>query len=620
MRLLKWRRTRAWFACAALIAYAGVMPQLARAVPAIAQYDQPKYPPGFTHFDYADPQAPDTGTLNFENYDEAQSYDSLNPFLVRGSPAPDIKNLMFDTLMQRSWDELASEYALIADDVVVAPDGLSATFHINEAARFSNGDAITSADVKYSFDTLTSPQASPLYNAQFSIIKRAVVVDGHTIRFEFKHAERDAALIAGDLPVFSPKWGQRADGTRPPFDQIANVPPIASGAYLIEQRRNDKQIRYVRNPHYWAANLPSRRGMFRFAHVSFKLYLDQYTALEAFKAGDVDARMEYSSTQWARKYVGKNFRNGLLKKGEFPDGPAQMQGFLMNLRKPMFQDVRVRHALALAFDFDWMSRMMFYGQYHRTNSFWEASPFAASGMPSAKELALLEPYRSTLPPAVFGPMIAQPSTLPPGSLRANLKQARDLLEQAGWHYRDGALRDANGTPMTIEIIDDQPGMDRLILPYTQALATLGIHAYLHEIDSAVYLKRLDNFEYDMTTYIYLPVTIPGAELTRRFGSAAASQPGSENYPGVKSKAVDALIRAALAADTLDDLETATHALDRVLINLYVLIPQYYLPNARIGYKATLGHPAVVPTSYQYEDWIIDYWYVKKPAAQPAPAA
>ncbi|MBR8040703.1 ABC transporter substrate-binding protein [Burkholderia cenocepacia] len=624
MKLLKWRWAgvprAALFACAVLLVSGSAMPRAALAVSAIAQYDQPKYLANFTHFDYADPDAPNDGTLNFENYDEAQSYDSLNPFLTRGSPAPDIKNLMFDTLMQRSWDELASEYALIADDVEVAPDRLSATFHINPAARFSNGDAITADDVKYSFDTLTSPQASPLYNAQFSIIKRAVVVDSHTIRFEFKHAERDAALIAGDLPVFSPKWGQRADGTRPAFDQIANEPPIASGAYLIEQRRNDKQITYVRNPHYWAANLPSRRGMFRFARVSFKLYLDQYTALEAFKAGDVDARMEYSSTQWARKYVGKNFSNGMLKKGEFPDGPAQMQGFLMNLRKPMFQDVRVRHALALAFDFDWMSRMMFYGQYRRTNSFWDASPFAASGMPSAKELALLEPYRSTLPPEVFGPMVKQPSTLPPGSLRANLRQARDLLAQAGWHYRDGALRDANGTPMTIEIIDDQPGMDRLILPYTQALATLGIHAYLHEIDSALYQKRLDNFEYDMTTYIYSPVTIPGAELTRRFGSAAASQPGSENYPGVKSKAVDALIRAALAANTLDDLETATHALDRVLINLYVLVPQYYMPNARIAYKTTLGHPAVVPASYQYEDWIVDYWYGKRPAVQPAPAA
>jgi len=624
MKLLKWRWAgvprAALFACAVLLVAGSAMPRAALAVSAIAQYDQPKYPANFTHFDYADPDAPNDGTLNFENYDQAQSYDSLNPFLTRGSPAPDIKNLMFDTLMQRSWDELASEYALIADDVEVASDGLSATFHINAAARFSNGDPITAADVKYSFDTLTSPQASPLYNAQFSIIRRAVVVDGHTIRFEFKHAERDAALIAGDLPVFSPKWGQRADGTRPPFDQIANVPPIASGAYLIEQRRNDKQIAYVRNPHYWAANLPSRRGMFRFARVSFKLYLDQYTALEAFKAGDVDARMEYSSTQWARKYVGKNFSNGTLKRGEFPDGPAQMQGFLMNLRKPMFQDVRVRHALALAFDFDWMSRMMFYGQYRRTNSFWDASPFAASGMPSAKELALLEPYRSTLPPEVFGPMVKQPSTLPPGSLRANLRQARDLLAQAGWHYRDGALRDASGTPMTIEIIDDQPGMDRLILPYTQALATLGIHAYLHEIDSALYQKRLDNFEYDMTTYIYSPVTIPGAELTRRFGSAAASQTGSENYPGVKSNAVDALIRAALAANTLDDLETATHALDRVLINLYVLVPQYYMPNARIAYKTTLGHPPVVPASYLYEDWIIDYWYVKRPAARPAPAA
>ncbi len=598
--------------CAAVLAY-GVAIAGAVAAPAIAQFGASKYPAGFTHFAYADPDAPDDGTLAFQNYNEAQSYDSLNPFLVRGSPAPDIKNLMFDTLMQRSWDELASEYALIADDVQVAPDGLSATFHIDPAARFSNGDPITADDVKYSFDTLSGPQASPLFNAQFSVIRRAVVVDGHTVRFEFKHAERDAALIAGDLPVFSPKWGMRADGTRPPFDQIATVPPIASGPYLIEQRKNDKQIVYVRNPRYWAANLPSRRGMYRFARVSFKLYLDQYTMLEAFKAGDIDARMEYSATQWARRYVGRNFRNGMLKQGEFPDGPAQMQGFLINLRKPQFSDVRVRHALTLAFDYDWMNRMMFYGQYRRTDSFWAASPFGAKGMPSERELALLAPYRAELPAEVFGPMIRPPSTLPPGSLRANLKQARDLLAQAGWHFRDGALRDANGTPMTIEIIDDQPGMDRLILPYIQALGTLGIRASLHELDSALYQRRLDNFQYDMTTFIYSPVTIPGAELARRFGSAAASQVGSENYPGVKSKAVDALIRAALAADTLDDLETATHALDRVLINLYILVPHYYLPNARIAYKASYGHPAIVPDSYQYEDWIISYWYRKKPA-------
>ncbi|WP_232490651.1 extracellular solute-binding protein [Burkholderia ubonensis] len=603
---------------AAVLAY-GVATAGAAAAPAIAQFGQPKYPAGFTHFDYADPDAPDDGTLSFQNYDQAQSYDSLNPFLVRGSAAPDIQHLMFDTLMQRSWDELASEYALIADDVQVASDGMSATFHVDPAARFSNGDPITAADVKYSFDTLSSPQASPLFNAQFAVIRRAVVVDRQTVRFDFNRAERAAPLIAGDLPVFSPKWGMRPDGTRPPFDQIATVPPIASGPYLIEQRKNDKQIVYVRNPRYWAAHLPSRRGMYRFVRVSFKLYLDQYTMLEAFKAGDIDARMEYSATQWARRYVGKNFRSGLLTRATFPDGPAQMQGFLINLRKPQFSDVRVRRALALAFDYDWMNRMMFYGQYRRTNSFWEASPFGARGMPSEKELALLAPYRAELPPEVFGPMVRQPSTLPPGSLRDNLKAARDLLAQAGWRYRDGALRDANGTPMTIEIIDDQPGMDRLILPYIQALGTLGIRASLHELDSALYQRRMDNFQYDMTTFIYPPVTIPGAELARRFGSAAASEVGSENYTGVRSKAVDALIRAALAADTLEDLETATRALDRVLINLYLLVPQYYLPNARIAYKTTIGHPAVIPGSYQYEDWIIDYWYRKRPAGA-APVA
>lgn len=606
--MVQMRRT----ACAALLAYVATT-AAATAAPAIAQFGQPKYPAGFTHFDYADPGAPDDGTLNFQNYDEAQSYDSLNPFLLRGAVAPDIRNLMFDTLMQRSWDELASSYALIADDVQVAPDLLSATFHINPAARFSNGEPITAADVKYSFDTLTSPQASPLFNAQFSVIRRAVVLDRLSIRFDFARAERAAPLIAGDLPVFSPKWGQRPDGTRPPFDQIATEPPIASGAYLIEQRSNDKQIAYVRNPRYWAANLPSRRGMYRFARVSFKLYLDQYTMLEAFKAGDIDARMEFSATQWARRYVGKNFRNGLLARGTFPDGPAQMQGFLINQRKPQFGDVRVRHALALAFDYDWMNRMMFYGQYRRTNSYWEASPFGARGVPSAGERALLAPYRAELPPEVFGPMVKQPSTLPPGSLRDNLKQARDLLAQAGWHYRDGALRDASGAPMTIEIIDDQPGMDRLILPYIQALGRLGIRATLHELDSALYQRRMDNFQFDMTTFIYPVVTIPGAELVRRFGSAAASEPGSENYPGVRSKAVDALIRAALAANTLEDLQTATRALDRVLINLYLLVPQYYLPNARIAYKTKYGHPPVIPASYQYEDWIIDYWYRKRPA-------
>jgi microcin C transport system substrate-binding protein len=587
----------------------GAQPALAK--PAISQYDAPRYAPDFTHFDYADPASPRGGTLNFQNYDEAQSYDSLNPFIVRGSPAPDIRLLMFDTLMQRSWDELASEYALIADDVELAPDRSSATFHINPAARFSNGDPITAADVKYSSDVMSSSQVSPLYSAEFAAIKRAVIVNPSTVRFEFKSASRDAALIAGDLPIFSPKWGRRPDGRRPPFDQIASDPPIASGAYLIDQRRNDRTISYRRNPNYWAANLPSRRGMFNFERIVFKLYLDHYTELESFKSGETDVSVEYSSTQWARKYVGKNFRNGLLTQATFPNHTAQMQGLVYNMRRPEFQDVRVRRALVAAFDYDWMNRLMFYGQYRRLQSFFQDSPFAASGLPDAKELALLEPLRASLPAGVFGPMIVQPTTVEPHSLRENLREARDLLAEAGWIYRDGALRDAHGTPMTIEILDDQPGMDRVLMPFIRNLQTLGVQASMREVDSALYEKRLNNFQFDMTTVIYPIARIPGIELTRRFGSAAASQSGSENYPGIQSKAIDALIAKVLGADTLDELQTATRALDRTLMNGYYMIPEYYEPDSRIAYKNTMGFPKDVPTTYQYEDWVIDYWHMKR---------
>ncbi|HTJ93872.1 MAG TPA: extracellular solute-binding protein [Pararobbsia sp.] len=589
----------------------------ALAANALAQYGEPKYASNFTHFDYANPDAPRNGVLNFANYDQGQSYDSLNPFIVRGSPAPDIANLMFDTLMMRSWDEQASEYALIADDVEVAPDFSSATFHINAAARFNNGDPITAADVQYSFETLSSKAASPLINAQFAVIKRAVVVDPSTVRFEFKTPERDAALIAGDLPVFSHKWGLRPDGTHVSFDDLATEPPIASGAYLIESRKNDHTMTYRRNPNYWAINVPSRKGMFNYERITFKLYLDQYTELESFKAGDTDVRVEYSSTQWARKYVGKNFRNGLLTQGTFPNANASMQGMFYNLRKPMFKDIRVREALAYAFDYEWMNRMMFYGQYRRVQSYFQNSPFQAVGMPGAQELALLEPFRAELPPTVFGPARLQPTTDAPGSLRDNLRKARDLLAQAGWTYRDGALRDASGTPMAIEILDDQPGMDRVIMPFIQNLQTLGIRANMREVDSALYQKRIDNFDFDMTTYIYQLSLIPGIELTHRFTSEAADQHGSENYAGFKSKAVDFLVRKVLSANSIDELTTATHALDRVLMNSYLLVPEYYQPNSRIAYKNTMGFPATVPRIYQYEDWVVDYWYQK---AAPAPTA
>ena len=582
------------------------------AAASISRFGSARYAQGFTHFDYADPNAPIGGTLQFANYDASTSYDTLNPFLIGGSVAPDVRNLMFDTLMQRSWDELGVEYPLIADDVEIARGGTSATFHINSAARFSNGDPITAADVKYSFDTLASSDASPLINSEFQAIRSADVIDRLTVRFDFRPGDRDGPLIAGDLPVFSPKWGMRPDGTRPPFNQISNVPPIASGPYLVEQRKNDKEITYRRNSAYWATDLPSRRGMYRFERVSFKLYTDNPITLEAFKAGAIDVDAEGSSSVWARRYVGRKFDSGELIKHAFPDGPPNMQGIAINSRRPMFRDVRVREALTLAFDYDWMNRMMFYGQYRRSTSYFDPATFGASGTPSGKELALLDPFRTGLPPEVFGPMIKPPSTLLPHSLRSNLRKARDLLAAAGWQYGNGALRDQHGTPMKIEILSDDPGYDRILVPYAQTLGILGIDAWVHRVDAALEQRRVDYFDYDMDTEGYSNISIPGPELSRRFSCKTASETGSENYTGVCSKAVDALIQAAQKASTLDDLETATRALDRVLMNGYYMVPEFYSPNARIGYNAMLGFPSVIPKSYSDADWIIGYWYWRSP--------
>ena len=597
----------------------------AHAGPDLSQFGNPKYPPNFTHFDYAEPSAPQDGELIFGNYNQGTSFDSLNPFILRGSPAPGDNEpflMMFDTLMQRSWDELASEYPLIADNVEVAPDKLSATFHINPAARFSNGDPITAADVKYSYDTLSSKLASPLISSQFVIIKRATVIDRLTVRFDFASPDNSAALIAGDLPIFSPKWGVLADGTRVPFDQIAMEPVIGSGPYVVDSIKGNQEITYRRLPNYWAKDLPSRRGMYNFERVTFKLYLDLYTQLEAFKAGNVDVHVEYSSGAWARKYVGKNFDNGKLKRKAFPlYALTQMQGMIFNTRRAKFQDVRVRKALAAAFDFEWMDRQMFYGTYARSRSYFEQSPFAATGMPSEAELKLLDPLRKDLPASVFGPMVELPTTAAPHSLRENLKASRDLLAQAGWKYKDGALRNAKGEPFTIDIIDGEPGMEPIYGVLMRNLALLGIEAHMREIDAALFLKRQNDFDYDMTTVIYDPVRIPGQEMERRFSSSSFNQKGSENYVGAHSPAIDALLKDLLAAQTQDELLTATHALDRALMHSWYLIPEYHQIAWHIGYGVGMGYPAVVPLNYQAEDWIISYWWDKNHrAAQPAMAS
>lgn len=522
-------------ATAVFAMHAALAATAAHAAYAIAQYGEPKYPPGFKHFDYVNPDAPKGGTLVLANPNRLTSFDKFNPYTMRGNPAPGI-DMLFESLTTGSSDEPASAYGLLADDIDVAPDRRSVTFHLNPRARFSNGDPVTADDVKYSFDTLKSKLAAPQFGAYFAEIAKAVVVDRSTVRFEFRSANRELPLIAGGVPVFSRKWGLRADGSRIPFDQLAFEQPIGSGPYLIEHYDNGRTITYRRNPAYWGADLPVRVGTNNFERIVYKLYGDGVARLEAFKAGEYDVLVEYIARNWARRDVGKRFDSGELVKREFRQhNGAGMQGFFMNLRRPLFRDVRVREALDLAFDFEWLNRQLFYGAYTRLDSYFADTDLQARGTPSAGELKLLEPLRAQLDPAVFGPMVAQPDTNPPGSLRANLLKARALLAQAGWTYRDGALRNANGEPFTFEILDDSgSAMQPVVTAYQRNLAKLGIDARFRTADFALLQKRLDAFDYDMTTVRYPGVQVPGSEQLARFGSRFADEQGSDNIIGLKS--------------------------------------------------------------------------------------
>ncbi|QVN18605.1 extracellular solute-binding protein [Burkholderia pyrrocinia] len=583
----------------------------AHAAYAIAQYGEPKYPPGFKHFDYVNPDAPKGGTLVLANPSRLTSFDKFNPFTMRGNTAPGI-DMLFESLATGNSDEPASAYGLLADDIDIAPDRRSVTFHLNPRARFSNGDRVTADDVKFSFDTLKSKLAAPQFGAYFAEIAKAVVVDPATVRFEFRSANRELPLIAGGVPVFSRKWGLRADGSRIPFDQLAFEQPIGSGPYLIERYDNGRNITYRRNPAYWGVDLPVRVGTNNFERIAYKLYGEGVARLEAFKAGEYDVLVENIARNWVRQDIGKRFDSGELIKREFRQhNGAGMQGFFMNLRRPWFRDVRVRQALDLALDFEWLNRQVFYGAYTRLDSYFADTDLQATGLPGPGELKLLEPLRAQLDPAVFGPMVVQPNTNPPNSLRANLLKARALLAQAGWTYRDGALRNAQGEAFTFEILDDAGSPFKgIVAAYQRNLAKLGIEARFRTADFALLQKRLDAFDYDMTPVRYIGVQVPGAEQFSRYGSKFADEPGSDNIIGLKSPAVDALLHALGAAQTRDDLLDATHALDRVLMHGYYAVPQWYSTTHRIAYKRTLAYPQTLPLYYSAEGWVVSTWWAK----------
>ena len=585
----------------------------------IAQYGKPKYADGFAHFEYANPKAPKGGTLTLPNPDRRTSFDKFNPFTLRGVTAPGIGALMFESLAVGSADEVSSVYGLIADDIQVAPDKMSVSFRIRPEAQFSDGSPILASDVKHSFDTLMSKLANPQYRTIYADVKQAVVVSERVIRFDFKTRNSELPLMVGGLPIFSKNWGVKPDGSITAFDKITFEHPIGSGPYVIESYRAGKSMIYKRNPNYWGTKVNVRVGFYNFDRIVYKLYSDDAVRLEAFKAGEFDALVEYRAKNWAKSYVGPKFNNGTLIKKAFPNhNGAGMQGFAMNLRRPIFQDERVRKALGYALDFQWLNRQLFFDQYGRINSYFTNSDLSANyqgeTVPTEAELKLLKPlqakYPQYVPEVVFGAMPPPPSTEAPSSLRNNLRKARELLAEAGWTYRDGALRNAKGEIFRFEIVEDGPFFMRILSAYVRNLEKLGIKVDIRTSDYALHQKRMDDYDFDMTTIRFPDTQSPGNELYDRFGSAAAKERGSDNVIGVQSPVVDALIDAIVKAETREQLQAATRSLDRVLWNSYFVVPHWYNPTHRIAFRKEMGYPNP-PLYYSAESWILSTWWLQE---------
>ncbi|NBW54768.1 MAG: ABC transporter substrate-binding protein [Betaproteobacteria bacterium] len=577
---------------------------------AYAQFGDIKYPEGFSHFSYVNPVAPKGGDIAMVSPSRASSFDKYNPFTLKGTAPPGLGSLMLETLLTGNSDEPTTAYGLLAEDVSVAKDKLSVIFRLNPLARFHNGDPVLAMDVKYSYDRLTSKEAAPQFRTYFSEIASVVVLSEREIRFNFKRANAELPLIVGGMSVFSHQWG--ADK---PFDKVITEVPIGSGPYKLGQVDFGKDIQYVRDTNYWAKNLNVRKGMFNFDRISYRLYKDTTAQFEGFKAGEFDYIQAFVAREWARGYKGKLFDNGTLIKKELQHGNAgDFQGFMFNTRLPKFKDARVRQAIGLAMDYEWMNRQLFYQAYTRVRGYFVGSDFEAKGLPDTDELNLLEPLRGKLDPAIF----TQPVPLPPvtsldpasgHTLRDHLRQARDLLAQAGWTYRDGALRNTKGEAFTLEFLDNSGSMGRVVTPYSKNLEKLGFKVVYKVVDFAVLQKRMDVFDFELVSNRIGGSEAPGTELLERFGSKSADTEGSSNIIGVKDPAVDALLDKVVAAQTRGQLVAACKALDRVLRHGHYSVPHWYGSVHRVSWRAgRFEQPSITPRYYQPESWIQSTWW------------
>jgi len=602
-------RARAMLALVAGIAMIGFAATRAQAEDTVRHgvslFGSLKYAPDFKHFDYVNVDAPKGGMVRIG---AIGSYDSLNNFIVRGTSAAGL-SLIYDTLMAPSYDEAGSEYGLIAASVSYPKDFSSVTFNLRPEARFHDGKPITTDDVIWTFETLK--KVNPFYNAYYRNVAKVEATGPHQVKFTFSiSGNRELPQIMGQLPVL-PKhfWtGKDAQGKARDITQTTLEIPLGSGPYKISKMDTGRSITYERVKDYWAKDLPVKVGSDNFDEIRFDYYGDPTIAFEAFKGDRVDLRLENSAKNWATGYDIPPVKDGriTLEKLRTQNGEG-MQAFAFNLRRDIFKDVRVREAFDLAFDFQWENKNLFYGQYTRTDSYFVNSELASSGVPTGAELKLLEPFRSQLPAELFAKPYTNPKTDGSGNNRQNLRAAAKLLDEAGWKTVNGVRVNGKGEPLAVEFLLDNPLFERVIAPYRQSLERLGIKVTLRTVDTAQYQNRVDNRDFDIIVQSFPQSLSPGNEQRDYWSCAAAKDPGSRNVIGICDPVVEKLIDDVIFAKSREDLITATHALDRVLLWRHYVVPQWYSPYDRVAYWARLAHPDPTPL---YSIGFPDIWWHK----------
>ena len=564
----------------------------------LAMHGNPSETPDFSHFPYANPEAPKGGRARFA---KQGSFDSLNPLIVKGVSADGIREYLYESLMARAYDEPFTLYGLIAEAVETPPDRSWVEFTLNPKAKFSDGTPITVDDVIFS-QTVLRDRGRPNHRSYYKKVKTVEQTGDRKVRFTFDASgDREMPLIMGLMPVLP-----RHLFTPESFEKTTLQPPIGSGPYVVSAVDPGKSITYQRDPNYWGRDLPVNRGLYNFDEMRIDYYRDAGSLFEAFKSGLVQLRNEDDPTRWTEGYDFPALRDGRVVKEALPlETPAGMSALVFNTRRPLFADPRVRQALIRLFDFEWVNRNLYHGQYARTESYFARSELSSHGRSAdATERALLAPYRDAVTPAIMDGTFSYPVSDGTGQNREGRVEALKLLEDAGYQLKDGKLVNVEtGEPFEFEILAATRAQERLLLTYARALKQVGIEARIRQVDSAQYQRRKQTYDFDMIQY-YWPVSLsPGNEQSFRWGSAAAKTEGSYNYPGVENQAVDAMIAALLSAGNREDFVSAVRALDRVLLSGDYVVPLCYLPRQWVAYWRTLKRPEETPLyGYQIDAW------------------